>query len=406
MCGKKVEIQGEEETSQRMHEFQTFQDHLLHHPYTTTDSFPTPSALEPPPHLLPWPIPPAQPFNALINPVHFGGNPVRDLDHFLSSPSSSSYGGVFNRRAAALQFGYDGPSSDPLGLAGLYGADGLVGPVGGRVGSGPFGLQSELGKMTAQEIMDAKALAASKSHSEAERRRRERINKHLARLRSLLPSTTKTDKASLLAEVIQHVKDLKRQTSEIAEASPVPTESDELIVESSDEDGNLVIKASLCCDDRSDLLPDLIKTLKALRLRTLKAEITTLGGRVRNVLVITGEEDSKNNNTSSSSNNTTDQPQHCISSIQDALKAVMERTAADESSSGSLKRQRTNISILEHRFDNVAHFCDDEHGRNRHAHLAHAKCEACNSSWSWHVTVRGMGICTFISGQLASAADR
>ncbi|KAE8704171.1 hypothetical protein F3Y22_tig00110458pilonHSYRG00111 [Hibiscus syriacus] len=55
--------------------------------------------------------------------------------------------------------------------------------------------------------MDAKALAASKNHSETEKRRRERINNHLAKLRSLLPSTTKTDKASLLAEVIQHVKE-------------------------------------------------------------------------------------------------------------------------------------------------------------------------------------------------------
>lgn len=148
----------------------------------------------------------------------------------------------------------------------------------------------------------------------------------------------------MLAEVIQHVKELKRQTSLIAETSPVPTEVDELTVDAADEDGRFVIKASLCCEDRSDLLPDLIKTLKALRLRTLKAEITTLGGRVKNVLFITGEEDSS----SSGEQNQQQQQQYCISSIQEALKAVMEKTAGDESSSGTVKRQRTNISILEH----------------------------------------------------------
>ncbi|THG04352.1 hypothetical protein TEA_014975 [Camellia sinensis var. sinensis] len=273
--------------------------------------------------------------------VHFASNPTRDDDPFLLPPPQSTYGGFLNRRGPSLQFAYDGSPSDHLRII----SDTLGQVVHHHGSAAPFGLQAELGKMTAQEIMDAKALAASKSHSEAERRRRERINNHLAKLRSLLPSTTKTDKASLLAEVIQHVKELKRQTSLIAETSPVPTEVDELSVDASDdEDGKFLIRASLCCEDRSDLLPDLIKTLKALRLRTLKAEITTLGGRVRNVLFITGEEDSD-----SGDQQQQQQQQYCLSSIQEALKAVMEKTNGDDSSSGSIKRQRTNMNILEHR---------------------------------------------------------
>lgn len=245
-------------------------------------------------------------------------------DPFLNPPAPYPFGGLFNRRG----FGYDDGSAQL------------------RLGSAPFGLQAEFGKMTAQEIMDAKALAASKSHSEAERRRRERINNHLANLRSLLPSTTKTDKASLLAEVIQHVKDLKRQTSLIAETSPIPTESDELMVDmSSDEEGRFVVKASLCCDDRPDLLADLIKTLKVLKMKTLKAEITTLGGRVRNILFITGEEEEDCESTEQQ-----EQLQYSISSIEEALKTVMEKANGNESSPGNVKRQRTNMShILEHR---------------------------------------------------------
>lgn len=179
-----------------------------------------------------------------------------------------------------------------------------------------------------------------------------------------------TDKASLLAEVIQHVKELKRQTSEITEeACPLPTEADELTVDaSSDEDGRLVVRASLCCDDRADLLPDLIRALKALRLRALKAEITTLGGRVKNVLVITGDDSAGYEGMEEDEDQQEEQapmsPQHMVASIQEALRAVMERTAAGSSageepgaaapSSGAaagLKRQRTTSlsAILENR---------------------------------------------------------
>uniref|UniRef100_A0A0D6R7H8 BHLH domain-containing protein n=1 Tax=Araucaria cunninghamii TaxID=56994 RepID=A0A0D6R7H8_ARACU len=190
--------------------------------------------------------------------------------------------------------------------------------------------------MTPKEILEAKAVAASKSHSEAERRRRERINSHLATLRTLLPSTTKTDKASLLAEVIDHVKDLKRRASEIAKGNPVPTDVDELRVEADADDktseGRILIKASLCCDDRPDLLADLNRTLLSLRLKTVKAEISTLGGRMKNVFFVTTSEQISGK----------DQESPSVNCVQEALRAVMERTA-NELSSGSLvanKRQR------------------------------------------------------------------
>lgn len=51
-------------------------------------------------------------------------------------------------------------------------------------------------------VSEAKALAALKSHSEAERRRRERINAHLTTLRSLVPCT---DKVNLIFVCCFHV---------------------------------------------------------------------------------------------------------------------------------------------------------------------------------------------------------
>ncbi|KAF7827864.1 transcription factor bHLH30-like [Senna tora] len=287
-------------------------------------------------HPPPWSLPPVHSFNP----------PRVEPDHFLVP--SSPYAALFNRRGVpSLQFAaYDGPSTSDHHLRII--SDTLGVGVGSQVAHQPGGFQAELGKMTAQEIMDAKALAASKSHSEAERRRRERINNHLAKLRSLLPNTTKTDKASLLAEVIQHVKELKRQTSIIAETSAVPTEADELTVdEAADEDGRVVIKASLCCEDRSDLLPDLIKTLKDLRLRTVKAEITTLGGRVKNVLFITREEeeeedeedDDEEEEGCSNISSEEQKKEYCIRSIQEALKAVMEKNGGGGGDdSGSVRK--------------------------------------------------------------------
>ncbi|XP_043692735.1 transcription factor bHLH106 [Telopea speciosissima] len=173
------------------------------------------------------------------------------------------------------------------------------------------------------EMPQARALAASRNHKEAEKRRRERINSHLDRLRSLLPCNSKTDKASLLAMVIQHVKELKQQTSDITELELFPSETDEIAVFSGDLYGRSILKASVCCEDRSDLLPDLIQTLKTLHLKTLRAEMATLGGRIRNVLLVTGEGDRCCGDES-------------IGFLRDALKSLVERSSSSDRS----KRRR------------------------------------------------------------------
>ncbi|KAL5205718.1 hypothetical protein ABZP36_033927 [Zizania latifolia] len=329
------------------------------------------------------------------------------------------WGGASHEAAAAQLLPWLGAAAE---VGGAYGCDGFVGGQGGMFGfgfesapvpsatarhqhqhqqrgttpmaaaageassgkaavSGLLGsLQAELGRVTSRDIMDAKALAASRSHSEAERRRRQRINGHLARLRSLLPSTTKTDKASLLAEVIEHVKELKRHTSAIAATGDddeeeddggggvrlLPTEADELAVDATaDGEGRLVVRALLCCEDRPDLIPDIARALAALRLRARRAEITTVGGRVRSVLLITADEQGFYNEEGRRHNDGVDDDEcaashrrhECITTVQEALRGVMDRRAAssDTSSSGgaaaaggsSIKRQRMNYGAHE-----------------------------------------------------------
>ncbi|KAL5992665.1 hypothetical protein ACLOJK_013584 [Asimina triloba] len=166
--------------------------------------------------------------------------------------------------------------------------------------------------------------ACKTSHSEAERRRRERINGHLATLRTLLPNTAKTDKASLLAEVVQHVRDLKRHAADVASnctssrSSDVwaffPGETDEVTLAYDPDPRSPFITASVCCEDRPDLLSELNGAIRSLRLRAVRAEIATVGGRTKGVFLIEGGGGGDEE----------------ISAIRRVLKAVLEmRAAAD-----------------------------------------------------------------------------
>ena len=186
--------------------------------------------------------------------------------------------------------------------------------------------------------------------------------------------------------MIEHVKELKRQTSAVLdgegeeEEEPaaarqhllLPTEADDLAVDAAEDgDGRLVVRASLCCEDRVGLIPDIARALAALRLRAHRAEIATLGGRVRNVLLITTaadddqEEEEEEEGGERQGDNDHDDREDCagagagaslsnhrrhelVASIQEALRGVMDRkTASSDTSSssgggGSIKRQRMN----------------------------------------------------------------
>ncbi|XP_021294198.1 putative transcription factor bHLH107 isoform X1 [Herrania umbratica] len=145
-------------------------------------------------------------------------------------------------------------------------------------------------KVGKKSVSEEKVIAALKSHSEAERRRRERINAHLDTLRSLLPCREKMDKATLLGEVIRQVKELKKNATEASKGFLVPMDDDEVNVEPCEEEANgtFLFKASICCDYRPELLTDLRQALDALPIKMVKAETSTLGSRLKNDFVFAG----------------------------------------------------------------------------------------------------------------------
>lgn len=184
----------------------------------------------------------------------------------------------------------------------------------------------------AAETPEARALAASRNHKEAEKRRRQRINSHLDRLRTLLSCNSKTDKASLLAKAIQRVKELQGQASEITRLEIAPSDTDEITVVSGDDTcsgllSTTLYKASLCCEDRSGLVSDINETLRSLHLKALKVEMATVGGRMRNVMVVAGDGGDGGG-----------QADMSVNVLQNAFKPLLEEPSA--AGNHRLKRQR------------------------------------------------------------------
>ncbi|KAG6418369.1 hypothetical protein SASPL_120572 [Salvia splendens] len=94
-------------------------------------------------------------------------------------------------------------------------------------------------------LLPPASTSASRSHSEVEKRRRDRINAQLSTLRKLIPKFEKMDKAALLGHVVDHVKEQRQRTKEASKiSSGMPSEIDEVIIDQI-EDGSELIKASI-----------------------------------------------------------------------------------------------------------------------------------------------------------------
>ncbi|CAD6239662.1 unnamed protein product [Miscanthus lutarioriparius] len=213
---------------------------------------------------------------------------------------------------------------------------------------------------------------ALKIHSEAERRRRERINAHLATLRSMIPDTrqaltlefsSKTkynamtskqrlyfytlpalqmDKATLLARVVEQVKLLKREASEATtQSTTLPPETDEVSIElNTGADRVIYIRASISCDDRPDLVAGLAQAFHGLRLRTVRADMTSLGGRARHVFVLCKCKEEGWGSGSAG-------PSASLRSLKEAVRQALARVASPETAYGSRPFQSKRQRILE-----------------------------------------------------------
>lgn len=199
---------------------------------------------------------------------------------------------------------------------------------------------SKLGKRRDSSSEARKSVASLRNHSEAERRRRERINGHFTTLRGFVPPREKMDKATLLAEVIGQVKELKQKATNASKGLLIPMDTDEVSVEphnNGPEAGRLYFRASLCCKYRPELLSDLRQALDVLHIDIVKAEISTLGFWVKNVFVFTVGKEGKGNDTGAC---------HLASSVHKTLRSVLDKGSglSEFSPRTSLQSNSKNIT--------------------------------------------------------------
>ncbi|MED6135352.1 hypothetical protein PIB30_045681 [Stylosanthes scabra] len=125
------------------------------------------------------------------------------------------------------------------------------------------------------------------SHVAAERRRREKLNEKFMTLRSLVPYVTKMDKASILGDTIEYVKQLHEKVKKLEEEDEgrrSGKKRKERAVEVSVIEGEVLLEVE--CVEREGLLLDLMKTLEEVGIEVTGVKSSFKGDGDERVVVV------------------------------------------------------------------------------------------------------------------------
>ena len=105
----------------------------------------------------------------------------------------------------------------------------------------------------------------------------------------------------MLGEVVRRVKELKKVASELtaddhgdgngdgdaSRSCLLPGDMDDVKLRRSENDSSILV-ATLCCEDRPELIMDLTRALRSVKGRVVRAEMATVGGRTKSILWVRG----------------------------------------------------------------------------------------------------------------------
>ncbi|KAJ6872147.1 transcription factor SPATULA isoform X1 [Populus alba x Populus x berolinensis] len=146
-------------------------------------------------------------------------SPSKFMHHALSTPVENGVELLDRHRFSETECGAGVNFSDPDGY---YAKEGVGNAVVSKRGGvsveddlGDFSCDSEKGvevqANTARPRSSSKRSRAAEVHNLSEKRRRSRINEKMKALQNLIPNSNKTDKASMLDEAIEYLKQLQLQ---------------------------------------------------------------------------------------------------------------------------------------------------------------------------------------------------